>query len=293
MNTGYLMMLLADVGMAIDFCLDKKYQQLSGTSMRSGLRYNILWGLMVSVIFCVINSFSTGSLIPTLTPFSVIMGAVYALCIVAYKVIGLKILKRGGVSIYTMFLMTGGMIVPYIYGVVMLGESIFPSLLGLIIVIGAVITAYYGSLQISKKGLILCIVVFFINGIGSVISKVHQIETVLPIVSPMEFFIIYSFLRSVLSLIAYPVATRTDSEKTTTSPAAVGIVGISAIISGGFYLIIFFYTKTLPATVIFPIMTGGTILFSILASKIVFKEKLTKTMIAGVILCIVGLLLFI
>ena len=100
-------------------------------------------------------------------------------------------------------------------------------------------------------------------------------------------------MRSVLSAIAYPFAIKADSEQAKTSVSSIIVIALSAILSGGYYMIFFTYNKTLPATVIFPIMTGGTILFSILASKLVFKEKLTKTMIAGVILCIVGLLLFI
>lgn len=292
--TGYLMLILSTIVMAADFCLDKQYQRNSGTSMRAGLRYNIIWGMLVTVIFCVINSFYTGNLIPNITPFSFIMASVFAFCVVAYKVIGLKILKKGGVSLYTMFLMTGGMIVPYIYGLVFLKENFeILHLIGLLIVITAVIMAYYGSISFSRKLLILCVVVFFINGCTSVITKVHQIETVKPVVSSMELLIISSFMRSVLSIIAYPFAVKSDNDKAKMHSSAIIIITISALICGISNMINFTYAKTVPATVIYPIITGGTILFSILGSKLVFKEKLTRTMIVGVILCIIGLLLFV
>lgn len=287
--TGYLMLILSTIVMAVDFCLDKQYQRMAGTSMRAGLTYNILWGLIVTVIFYMINGFRL-----TVTLYSVIAAAAFALCILIYKVIGLKILKSGGISLYTMFLMTGGMIVPYIYGLAVLDEpfGILP-FLGLIIVIIAVLMAYYGSVTFSKKLLALCIVVFIVNGLTSVITKVHQTETVYPIVSSVEFLVITSFIRSVLSVIAYPFAVKSDTEKVKIPRLCIIVIVASALICGISNTINFTYAKTVPATVIYPIITGGTILFSILGDRLIFKEKLTKKMAIGVALCIVGLIMFI
>lgn len=287
--TGYLMLILSTVVMAVDFCLDKQYQRIAGTSMRTGLRYNIIWGALVTVIFFVINGCKLN-----ITKFSLIMAVAFALCIVIYKIIGLTILKSGGISLYTMFLMTGGMIVPYVYGLISLGESfeILP-FIGLITVLTAVVMAYYGTVKFSKTLLVLCIIVFVVNGLTSVITKVHQTETVMPAVSSMELLILTSLSRSILSAIAYPFAVKSDNAKTPFPRSCITVIIVSALICGVSNMINFTYAKTIPATVIYPIITGGTILFSILGDRLIFKEKLTKKMTIGVVLCIIGLIMFI
>ena len=286
--TGYLMLIFSTIVMASDFCLDKQYQNISGTSMRVGLNYNIIWGLIEAAVFFALNGFKLA-----ITPFSLITAAVFALCVMSYKIIGLTILKSGGVSLYTMFLMTGGMMVPYVYGLIALNESFSPiQFAGLIIVILAVVLAYYSAVKFSNKLLFLCILVFFVNGVTSVATKVHQIETVMPVVSSVELLILTSLLRSVFAAIAYPFAAKSDSASSPLTTKSVVIIAASAVICCISNMINFTYAKTVPATVLYPIITGGTILFSLIANKVIFKEAITKKMVAAVVLCIIGLLLF-
>jgi len=286
---GYLMLIFSTIVMSADFCLDKQYQRMAGTSMRVGLNYNIIWGLIEAAIFFAINGFKLA-----ITPFSLIMASIFAICVMAYKIIGLKILKKGGISLYTMFLMTGGMMVPYVYGLIILNESFsLIQFIGLIVVLIAVIMAYYSAVTFSKKLLSLCVLVFFVNGITSVVTKVHQIETVMPVVSSMELLILTSILRSIFAAIAYPFAIKSDGEKTHISSKSMLVIALSAIICCISNMINFTYAKTVPATVLYPIITGGTILFSLIANRVIFKESITKKMLMAVALCIIGLLMFI
>ena len=50
--------------------------------------------------------------------------------------------------------------------------------------------------------------------------------------------------------------------------------------------------KTLPATVLYPFITGGSIVFSSLAGVIFFKEKLSAKLIISVMLCFAGTVMF-
>ena len=49
----------------------------------------------------------------------------------------------------------------------------------------------------------------------------------------------------------------------------------------------------LPASVLYPIVTGGSIVFSAILGKIFFKEILTKYQLFGILLCFTGTCLFI
>ena len=48
----------------------------------------------------------------------------------------------------------------------------------------------------------------------------------------------------------------------------------------------------LPATVLYPILTGGTMILSALSGVVLFRDKLTKNNVIGLIFCFVGTLLF-
>jgi multidrug transporter EmrE-like cation transporter len=53
-----------------------------------------------------------------------------------------------------------------------------------------------------------------------------------------------------------------------------------------------FGAASLPATVLYPFVTGGSIVLSSLAGIIFFKDKLSKNVIASIILCFLGTILF-
>jgi len=50
--------------------------------------------------------------------------------------------------------------------------------------------------------------------------------------------------------------------------------------------------EKLPATVLYPFITGGSMLFSSIIGAIVFREKLSKNLILSIGLCLIGTLLF-
>ena len=48
----------------------------------------------------------------------------------------------------------------------------------------------------------------------------------------------------------------------------------------------------LPASVLYPMVTGGSIIFSAIAGVIIFKEQLSRRQIISITLCFIGTLLF-
>ena len=70
------------------------------------------------------------------------------------------------------------------------------------------------------------------------------------------------------------------------------VVAVAALISGGSYLLQLVGAKTLPATVLYPMVTGGSIIFSSLAGRIFFREKLSLQQKISIVVCFMGTLLF-
>ena len=121
----------------------------------------------------------------------------------------------------------------------------------------------------------MCIAVFVLNGFVSVTSKLHQIEAVYDTVDTQEFVIITGVAKFIFAGILYLGAKKEKSENKKLpfrfvlllTAGSAAIVGLSSF----FQLI---GAANLPATVIYPFVTGGTIVFSSLAGMIFYKEKL-------------------
>ena len=76
-----------------------------------------------------------------------------------------------------------------------------------------------------------------------------------------------------------------------TKGALATILGAAAI-GGISYLLQLIGARTLPATALYPMVTGGAIIFSAIAGRVFFKEKLSRQQLWGIGLSFIGTLLF-
>ena len=118
----YLLILLAVILLALQFSTNKLYQLRCGNTAAASLTFSTLSGLTTSVIFFVLT-FAMGETF-TITPYSLLMAAIIAVLCCTYTFIGFKIMSFGSMSVFMMFLMLGGMLLPYLFGVFYLDEGI-------------------------------------------------------------------------------------------------------------------------------------------------------------------------
>lgn len=286
----YLLLIAAVVLLGADFSCNKIYQGSFGASMGSSFLYNALVGLLSTVIFFILNGFSL-----SVTPFSLIMVILMTVCVICYKLIGFCILKcSGSLTQYTLFLMTGGMLLPYIWGVCFLNEPVSPfRIAGLIIISFGVALPNISKTSVTPKLILMCISVFLLNGAVSIISKMHQAQTVFPSVSATDFVILSNLFCFIIAGVLFLI-TRKKHGFRTGAPIkrALIITAASSVFGGGSYLLQLIGASHLPATVLYPIITGGSIIASAAADWLIFKVKPSKTLILSICLCFVGTLLF-
>ena len=101
--TDYLLLILADILLALNFAATKAYQKNSGTSLYTGLLFNAALGFFSALLFFTVNGAKCA-----LTPFSAVMALLMRVLCVAYTCLGFKIMDKGNMTIYTVFLMIGG-----------------------------------------------------------------------------------------------------------------------------------------------------------------------------------------
>lgn len=286
----YLLLIIAAIGTAGNFALTKIYQKTVGNTARESIVFNMLIGLFSSIVF-----WFFGGCRVEYTPFSGLMAFLMSLFVGVYTMIGFKIMSMGSVTVYTIFLMLGGAVVPYIYGIIFLNETVnFAKVIALLLIVAAVILNCMEKNANKQSGyfILLCIVVFLLNGATSVISKIHQIETEYAVVSADAFVLLKSIVRFLLFAVMLPFSTRKTLEKKPVSGKMYLLILASAVVSSCASVLQLIGASYLPATVLYPIMTGGTIVMTSLFDRICFAQRINRTTKLSIVICMLALILF-
>ena len=282
----YMFALLASVLLTAEFGFSKKYQLAEGSAPAAVLRFNAISGLVSAGIMWAFSGFRL-----EWSGFSFLLAAGMGLCCVGYTLLGFHVLKLGGMALYSTFLMSGGMVLPYLFGISFLGEPLtLPRTLGILAMLAAVILSNSREKRFSGKLLALCTGVFILNGIVSILSKCHQITGRYETVSSAQFVMYFGLCKCCFcsALLWGKYRPVWDMKKAFSLPLAAG----AALISAVSYFLQLICAKYLPASVLYPMITGGSVVFSALAGLLCFRERLSKGQLFSIVLCMAGTLLF-
>lgn len=167
-----------------------------------------------------------------------------------------------------------------------------------ILIISAIALTANDKKMPGKRIFALCVIIFFLNGISSVAAKMHQIEKTYFCITETEFVIATGVAKFIIAAIAYMVVKigkkDKNADKCNKSGFAWGVflIVLSTLLSGLSYILQLNGAKNLPATVLYPLITGGTIIFSSLTGIIFFKEQISKRLIFSIIICFAGTCMF-
>lgn len=286
------LVLLSVVFLALQFSVNKGYQKRFGAGITVSLCFTSLSGILTAFLFFCINGFSLRS-----TPVSLLYAAAIAVLCLSYNLIGFRIFALGSLSVYTLFLMLGGMILPYFYGVFALDEpATVPRIIGLLILILSLFFPLLDARQNgSKKTIVpffaLCILVFFLNGGVSILSKAHQsAASADTIVGTSDFVILTNGINGVLSAVSLGIVTfvkrssagfagvnspeRSAMEKKPLSGIRhVLLLALAgAVCNGTSYYLQLIGAAHIDASMLYPIVTGGSVVLSALAGILFFHE---------------------
>jgi len=285
---NYILVLIATVLLAFDFALSKKYQSLEGTAMAAGLRFNMFSGLFTALVFFALSGFRL-----EFSWFSFLMAFGMSLCAMIYSIVGFRILRSGGMALYSLFLMLGGMLLPYLFGVLFLEETLtLLRIAGVLLIAAAVVISGRATYRFGGMVYVCCAAVFVLNGMVSIISKCHQISIDFSPVSSTAFVMYSGIGKFVFSAAALLFCKKGEGEHSSGAKQVLLIVAGSAVIGGISYVLQLTGARSLPATVLYPMVTGGSIIFSALSGRVFFKEKLSPHQLWSIGLCFAGTLLF-
>ena len=239
------------------------------------------------------------------------MAAIVAALCCTYTFIGFKIMALGSLSVFTMFLMLGGMMLPYLYGVFLLNESVSVfRIIGFVLLAASLVFPVVAREKAGKSSVIfivLCLAVFCLNGCVSITSKVHQINEVYAKSGSASFSFIANTCNAVMSAVGLAIITYREkkqnagkaddsvavAEKAKTPVGVIAvIVLINAVAGGVSYVLQLVSAAHVAASALYPMITGGSMVLSALAGLILFKEKPDKISLIGLALSFAATFLF-
>ena len=312
----YFIVLLSVILLALQFTATKLYQLKFGASPVSSARFGVLVRCFTSVIFLIAALIIAGGI--HFSAFSLLCAVIIALACVSYSILGFVAMKLGPVSVYTLFLMCGGMLLPYLFGVFFLNETVNAArVIGILLMLVSLAMPLLDtrSEKADNKKTpaaywLLCALIFVLNGFVSIFSKIHQIDLFnLGTVSTIEFVFIGNICNLAVSLAAYlffrsraeekdePAEEKADNGRLAaaikaTVPVMLAICAVNAVFDGSSYFLQLTGASKLDASVLYPMITGGSIVLSAVAAYIFFKEKPKKFAFIGLVISFAATFLF-
>lgn len=295
----YILILLAVILLALQFSTNKLYQLKCGNTADASLTFSAMSGLTTSAIFFVLTIVSGEKL--TLSPYSICMAAIIAVLCCSYTFIGFKIMSLGSMSVFMMFLMLGGMLLPYLFGVFYLDEQV--TVWHIVGVVLLAVSMIFPVISKNRGGgigfFVLCATVFVLNGGVSITSKLHQMNTTYVSCTATAFVFLTNFMTGIISLFGLFILKRLAHEKTNVSSAIrknartiIAVVVGNAVCGGVSYMLQLIGAANVPASVMYPLVTGGSVVLSTCAGLLFFGEKPDKIQAVGILLPFASTFLF-
>ncbi len=266
----------------ITFFFNNKYQKESGSGIGATFVFSLINSISGLLCLLIINSFKL-----EFTPFTLIMALLTAINNLVYIFCSLKSFEHINLSLYSIFAMLGGMLLPFIVGILFYNE---PLTLGKGLAIAIIIAALAFTIKPGEKknGAIYYIGVFMLNGMSGVLSKIFQS-------APYEkaraaSYSIWSALVGAIIAAVVLVVIRKKVKRPNLKAVAYSS-GFGVINKVANYMLLI-ALAVLPASVQYPFVTGGTMIVSTVIS-LICRQKPSWRELVSVGLSFAGVLVLV
>ncbi len=311
MGTCFLL-LAAGLLFSLQFCLNKYFQTYKPKGESSSVRFALFGKSAASIFFLLLIPLTCRTYFGN--GYTVLVAAVQAALNLLITLLGVRVLSEGSVALYTLAMMLGGMAVPVVFGVFLFGDSFgwLRALAFLLIAVAVVLSVGGERKKPTVRAAVMYAALFLCNGFIGVFTALHTNawgETVpdvtfmftacwvatacyLPVLAGTALYERRKFER--MTKESTPLTHLKNLSKKTKifyilSPVLAGVFNGVA----NFLIVIGTAADGIGSAVTFPLVTGGTILFTTLTSLFFYKEKPSLKKWLGIALIIAALVIFI
>ena len=280
---------------SVQFVFIKCYQRERGANIFSTLIMVVIYSALFVPMYFIIGGFKF-----EFTWYSLLIACLLAIDGIICDIFGIKVLSVANLSVYSIFLMLGGMLVPFVYGLIFFGErlTVFRGLAVLFTIVALLSTFKKGEdkKKVTSRVVFYLIMIFLTNGLGGTLIYIHQ-KSAYEVVSTSGFLLLSGLNRFVLAgiiVICMSVAKNINTKKqpeqlneivigkkSLIKSWAISIAAVFgfALMQGTAQFLSASAAKYIDAGVQSTIVSGGCIFMSAIFG-LFFKEKITvKTII--------------
>ncbi len=263
------------------FALNDVYRKLRSSSIASSMESSFIGSVAGLAVLLAVSRFDFQA-----TPFTLLIALFSALTGIGFIFCSFKALDSANLSLYSLFSMLGGMILPFFQGIIFYGEKITISKIVCVIFV-CIALALTVSRDKKKKGTVYYIGVFVLNGMVGVLSKIFT-SAPLEKTSAEWFSIWIAVFTAGISGALWLFFFRKKSMSKYTWQAF-GVSSLNGAINRIANFLLVIALVHLDASIQYPMVTGGVIIVSTL---ICFfgKNKPSKKEILSVISAFFGML---
>lgn len=279
----YALIIAAVILFGFNFALNDVYRKVRGSTVKASLEATLFGGVIGIIVLIILNGFDL-----VFTPFLMIMSFISALNGFAFTFCGFKALNSINLSLYSLFSMLGGMMLPFVQGILFYGEKITLAkiLCFLFICAALVLTVEKGE---KRNGMIYYVGIFVLNGMSGVITKIYNTA---PFVrgNAATYSVMTAVWGIIVSGILLLTVFRRYNEEKTVSLKSICVSAANGTLNRVANYMLVISLVHVESTVQYPMVTGGVMIVSTL---ICFfgKNKPKKKEIVSVALAFIGLLI--
>ena len=277
----YGFVVIAVVMFGLQFLTNQQYQKDMGSGIFQAAFFNLLGCVLGIPILLMINKFQF-----EFTPFTLLMSCVAFTNSILFSICSLRAFERVNLSMYSLLSMLGGMLLPLIVGVLFYQERMtFGIVLCVLFIVGSLSLTIEKDEEEKKGGFLFYAGVFFFNGMSGVISKFYT-DAPFAKASSAGYSILTALVTAFVSL---AIVAFYWAKKPPISKKAMLFGVSSGVLSKVANYLLLIALTVLPASVNYPMVTGGTIIVSTIIAAFSQKKPKKKEWLA-VVLAFMGVL---
>lgn len=299
----YLLFVGAYVITMLSTYLNKKYQTTAGTGLFSTSVYMVISGVVSALPPALVLIINGQNL--KVTFFSVCFAFLTVMSAGISMIGTFKAYEKGQVAVVSVFSTIGSIVISCAWGIFFLEERLtIKQIIGIVLMISSVLVVILRrGVNVNKSVLWILLMISVTTGITSVLSKQHQVEIRYATVDVYSYSLLVGIIRAVVFgvfLLCYGQKLEKKlyslwrgGDKIKLSGATIGYAIGASLISGSCYIVNLIIASVLPITIISTFGPALSILLSSLMAWVAYHEKLEKRQILGIVLCVMGIAIFV
>lgn len=272
---------------SVQFLFQKLFQKQESSTPEISVACSV-----ANSLFAIVFLLLKGGMSLAFSPFSFFMAFVKGCNAVLAKCISLKVMEYADLSVFSLFTMLGGMLLPFSYSIFLGGEAITwqKAVCVAVIVIALVFQVVCQKKDVSdgnknkKIAFILYATIFVSNGLDGVFAKIHQSAPAHLTVEASSYTLLERLISFSISMILFSILLLKGRRPNFNRPVkSLSNVALTSILNTVANLILLTALLHVDASVQYPIVTGGVVIFSLVLEFFAGSRPKLYTVLTAVI----------